>query len=139
MTGAAATMVVGGTPTDRALFATTARLISCLVTESVVRALYCTLDGFEASGFVVVLCNATPTIDVNYGSNDILCVIPLQHVPVFKHDGTDPRGPEIGLLDPLDMLPLAFEPVEATEASNAAEVRVLALGDDGITNMNSAH
>ncbi|KAF7424254.1 hypothetical protein PC9H_009560 [Pleurotus ostreatus] len=121
MTGATATMVVKATPADRALFATTARLISCLVTESVVRALYYTLDGFEASGVAVVLCNAMSTIDVNYGSNDILCVIPLQHVPVFKHDGADPRAPEIGLLDPLDMLPLVFEPIEATEASNAAE------------------
>lgn len=139
MTGATATMVVKATPADRALFATTARLISCLVTESVVHALYHTLDGFEASGVAVVLCNSTSTIDVNYGSNDILCVIPLQHVPVFKHDGADPRAPEIGLLDPLDMLPLVFEPIEATEASNAAEVRVLALGDDGIAHPNSAH
>ncbi len=137
MTGAIATTVAKATPVDRALFATTARLISCLVTESVVRALYYTLDGFEASGFAVVLCNATAPIDVNYGSNDILCVIPLQHVPVFKHDGTDPRGSEIGLLDPLDMLPLVFEPVEVTGALNTTEVRVLALGDDGIANMNS--
>ncbi|KAL0954601.1 hypothetical protein HGRIS_003561 [Hohenbuehelia grisea] len=99
-------------PTDRALFATTARLVSCLVTESLVRALYFPIEGFEATGFAVVLSHGAsvrPTSEGVYAPEDVLLIIPLHHVPVFKHDGTDYRGREIGLLDPLDMLPLAFE------------------------------
>ncbi|KAJ8487818.1 hypothetical protein ONZ45_g14190 [Pleurotus djamor] len=98
-------------PSDRASFATTARLISCLVTESLVRALYFTVEGFQANGFAVIL-QSQPSQSYSkepLRPSDILCIIPLQHVPVFKHDGKDTRAPEIGLLDPLDMLPIAFE------------------------------
>ncbi|KAJ7183177.1 hypothetical protein C8R46DRAFT_1066173, partial [Mycena filopes] len=53
-----------------------------------------------------------------------LAVIPLRHVPVFKHDSADPRGPEIGLLDPMDMLPLVLE--FGTDASPPSEHATLA-------------
>ncbi|THU85116.1 hypothetical protein K435DRAFT_732522 [Dendrothele bispora CBS 962.96] len=101
-------------PSARAAFATSARLISCLVTESLVRALYYTFEGFEATGFAVLLAgdvSSKPprTLDEAYTSKDILGLVPLRYVPVFKHDGSDPRAKEIGLLDPLDMLALVFE------------------------------
>lgn len=99
-------------PANRAAFATTARLISCLVTESLARALYFPIRGFEATGFAVILSgdvSSRPPSEQPYGVNDVLAIIPLLHVPVFKHDGTDFRGKEIGLIDPLDMLPLVFE------------------------------
>ncbi|KAJ3720377.1 IucC family-domain-containing protein [Lentinula raphanica] len=102
---------------EKANFATTSRLLSCLVTESLSRALYFPLTGFEATGFCVLLSGEVSSrppepIDVPYKLSDILTIILLKHVPVFKHDGADPRGPEIGLLDPMDMLPLTLEVVQ---------------------------
>lgn len=95
-------------PDQRAALASTVRLLSCLVTESIVRALYFPLEGFEATGFTVVL---KPDVlpDHPYSNSDILAIIPLRHVPVYKHDGQDERAKEIGLLDPLDMMPSVFE------------------------------
>jgi hypothetical protein len=99
-------------PGDRAAFATSARLLSCLVTESILRALYLPIHGFEATGVCVILnsdVSSQPPSLQPYASKDIFAIIPLYHVPVFKHDGTDPRAKEIALLDPLDMMPWIFE------------------------------
>lgn len=99
-------------PPERAAFATSARLISCLVTESLIRALYFPLQGFEATGFCVLLSGSAASsviTDRPYNREDILGVVPLRYIPVFKHDASDPRGKEIGLLDPLDMVPLVLE------------------------------
>lgn len=106
---------------DRAAFATAARLFSCLVTESLVRALYFAIEGFEATGFAVILSSEVSSgapPERSYQASDILAVLPLRHVPVFKHDGTDPRGREIGLLDPLDMIPLVFEITADADSSS---------------------
>ncbi|KAJ6630971.1 IucC family-domain-containing protein [Mycena sp. CBHHK59/15] len=103
------------TPADRAAFGTIARLLSCLVTESLARGIYLRIaDGFDATGICIVLLadvssRPPPEIAIPYKASDILAVIPLRHIPVFKHDSADPRGQEIGLLDPMDMLPLVFE------------------------------
>lgn len=102
----------GLNPEDRAIFAVNARLISCLVTESLLRALYLPIHGFEATGICVLLGNdvsSEPPSQQPCTSRDIVAVVPLRHVPVFRHDSADTRGKEIGLLDPLDMLPLVFE------------------------------
>jgi hypothetical protein len=106
----------GLSPADRATFATACRLFSCLVTESLVRALYINLPsaGFEACGVAVILsgnksAQPPPAIDSPYEQEDILAVLALRQIPVFKHDGIDPRGPEIGLLDPMDMIPIVFQ------------------------------
>ncbi|KAG5642423.1 hypothetical protein DXG03_002797 [Asterophora parasitica] len=105
-----ATRLAGLNPQDRAVFATNARLISCLVTESLLRALYLPISGFEATGICVVLGNDVPSdLSRPYEAKDILAVVPLRHVPLFRHDGTDSRAKEISLLDPLDMLPIVFE------------------------------
>jgi len=104
--------LAGLNPGDRATFAVNARLISCLVTESLLRALYIPIHGFEATGICVLLGNnvsSEPPSQRPYASKDILAIVPLRDVPIFRHDGTDARGKEIGLLDPLDMFPLVFE------------------------------
>ncbi|KAF7375204.1 hypothetical protein MSAN_00407000 [Mycena sanguinolenta] len=90
-------------------------MLSCLVTESLARGIYLKLgDNLDATGICVVLLGdissrPPPDIAKAYTASNILAIIPLRHVPVFKHDGSDPRGKEIGLLDPMDMLPLVFE------------------------------
>lgn len=98
--------------TKRAVFATTARLLSCLVTESLARAIFAPLQWPGCVGIGVVLkapVSADPTHDFKYYSRaDVLAIVLLKHVPVFKTDSSDPRGKEIGLLDPLDMFPLVL-------------------------------
>ncbi|KAF8071691.1 IucC family-domain-containing protein [Lyophyllum atratum] len=106
-----ATRLAGLNPSDRALFATNARLISCLVTESLLRALYIPISGFETTGICVVLQNnvSSEALQRPYESKDILAIVPLRHVPLFHHDRTDMQEKEISLLDPLDMMPMVFE------------------------------
>ncbi|KAH9047389.1 IucC family-domain-containing protein [Lactarius hengduanensis] len=97
---------------ERASFATTTRLLSCLVTESLVRAIFLPLQCSDCVGIAVVLnapVSSVPATDcISYSEGDILAIIVLKHVPVFKHDSSDPRGKEVGLLDPLDMSPLVL-------------------------------
>ena len=113
----------------KANLATASRLLSCLVTESLSRALYFSLNGFEATGFCVVLSGGVSSrppqpLQNPYTASDILAIILLKHVPVFKHDTADPRGPEIGLLDPMDMLPLTLE----VEESDPQNTDIVSLG-----------
>ena len=97
---------------ERASFATIARLLSCLVTESLVRAIFIPLQWPDSVGIGVVLnapvSNILATDCISYLQRDILAIIVFKHVPVFKHDSSDPRGKEVGLLDPLDMSPLVL-------------------------------
>ena len=103
----------GLNPRYRASFATASRLLSCLVTESLLPAPYFPLHDFEATGFAVVLREAASSEASSgrslYKSTVILAVILLRGVPIFKDDLTDHEGKFIGLLDPLDMTPLIFE------------------------------
>ncbi|KAJ7650717.1 IucC family-domain-containing protein [Roridomyces roridus] len=102
-------------PADRAAFGVSARILCGLVTESLARGIYLKLaDGLDASGICVILLSdissrPPPDVATPYTAKDILAIVPLHHVPVFKHDGTDLRGREIGLLDPMDMIPLVFK------------------------------
>jgi hypothetical protein len=102
---------------ERAVFATTTRLLSCLVTESLVRAIFIPLrwsddpDGVGVGVGVVLNAriSSIPVLDCKYYSEgDVLAIVALKDVPVFRHGSSDPRGKEIGLLDPLDMFPLVF-------------------------------
>ncbi|KAI9509795.1 IucC family-domain-containing protein [Russula earlei] len=94
----------------RAAFATTARLLSCLVTESLVRAIFIPCRWSDCVGIGVVLkapISAIPAHNCkSYSPGDVLAIIPLKHVPVIKTDSNDLRGQEIGLLDPGDIFPL---------------------------------
>jgi hypothetical protein len=97
---------------ERASFATTARLLSCLVTESLVRAIFVPLQWSDCVGIGVVLkapVATIPTHNCKQEGDDVLAIVLLRHVPVLKTDsGDEPRGKEIGLLDPLDMFPLVL-------------------------------
>jgi hypothetical protein len=97
---------------ERAAFGTSARLLSCLVTESLVRAIFVPLQWFECVGIGVVL-KAPISTDPNHNGKDslqgnVLAIVLLRHAPVLRTDSNDLRGKEIGLLDPLDMLPLVL-------------------------------
>jgi hypothetical protein len=98
--------------TERAAFATTARLLSCLVTESLVPAIFISLPWSDGVGFAVVLnppiSNITALDSKSYSEGDILAIVPLRHIPLLRTDSIDPRWKQIGLLDPLDMFPRVF-------------------------------
>lgn len=96
-------------PQERAQFATTARLLSCLVTESLVHAFYQPLDIPAARGFALILQGEVAPDAAPLIADDILAIVPLHHAPIFKPDGVSLIGKEIGLLDPLDMIPSIFE------------------------------
>jgi hypothetical protein len=101
---------MGSSSAERASFATTARLLSCLVTESLVRAIFVPLLWSDCVGLGVVLKAPVATISTHNckQEDDVLAIVLLRHVPVLKTDCDEPRGKEIGLLDPLDMFPLVL-------------------------------
>ncbi|KIJ27921.1 hypothetical protein M422DRAFT_37525 [Sphaerobolus stellatus SS14] len=98
---------------DRAAFAVTSRLLACLVTESLLKALYIPLDSPSTVGACIVLSkeasSAPLPIEKPYRAADIFVIIPLQTVPVLKSSNNVSTNEEIGLIDPLDMLPWIFE------------------------------
>lgn len=106
---------------DRAAFAVTSRLLACLVTESLLKAFYIPLNSLQAaaSGACIVLSTeASLSLQKPYRPADIFVIIPLQSVPVLKPTNDSSIGKEIGLIDPLDMLPWIFE-VDAESNENA--------------------
>lgn len=103
-----ATRLAHLTPTQRAEFAVTSRLFSCLVTESLLRALYFPLPDASAKGFALILFHdpsVASAADITQIS-DVFALVPLQGTPILADckDGLTIR--EITLLDPLDMVPL---------------------------------
>ena len=96
-------------PLQRAEFAVTSRLFSCLVTESLLRALYFPLSDVSATGFALILFQGPSAEASNVQASDIqlaniFALIPLQGIPLLNYeDETTVRG--ITLLDPLDLVP----------------------------------
>ncbi|KAG6884884.1 hypothetical protein C0993_007549 [Termitomyces sp. T159_Od127] len=104
-----ATRLAHLTPSDRAIFATNARLISCLVTESLLKALYIPIVGFKINGIAVVLLGEFDAPPRPYQSKDILAIVALQDIPFLDKESEGSYERKIGLLDPLDMVPFIFE------------------------------
>ena len=98
-------------PLERAAISTAVRLLSCTVTESLTRAIYIPVSplGLDARALAVVLSsdasNKPPAVIATYRLEDILAVLPLKHVPIFK---SNLYALEIGLLDPMDISPKIF-------------------------------
>jgi hypothetical protein len=111
---------------ERAAFGTTARLLSCLVTESLVRAIFVPLQWSDCVGIGVVLKAPISTVPNHNGKyylqGDVLAIVLLRHAPVFRTDSSDLRGKEIALLDPLDMFPLVLVTSDDEDSHN--EVRL---------------
>ena len=112
---------------ERAAFATIARLLSCLITESLVRAIFVPLKWSDCVGIGVVLKPPTSTVSGKNSSpcsqEDVLSIILLKYIPIFKAGSSDPRGNEIGLLDPLDMFLLMLV-ISSDGDSGKNEVRL---------------
>ncbi|KAI8337933.1 IucC family-domain-containing protein [Chlamydoabsidia padenii] len=94
-----------------AKFATTSRLISCLVSESLVKAIYVPChDMSNIKGLCLLLRPQRQTIT---GLQDLLAVIPLKGVPILD-DTTflvqDIKCANVILVDGWDMLPHIYSP-----------------------------
>ncbi|KAF8633234.1 hypothetical protein AX15_001463 [Amanita polypyramis BW_CC] len=102
-------------PTQRqAGFAVISRLLSCLITERLLRAFYVGLvDTSRAVGIVVILSThltpGPPIIDRGLHAHDIFAIVPVHHPPIFSGTPSSKHGQLVGLLDPLDMLPETYE------------------------------
>ncbi|GJJ10654.1 hypothetical protein Clacol_004881 [Clathrus columnatus] len=107
-------------PADRASFAVSSRLLSCVVTESLLRAIFVPVNPNSAAaesgtcGACVILSNKASQSNVPLGRpyhpTDIFLLVSLRYPPILK-----PSVPaltmetEVGLVDPSDMLPWIYE------------------------------
>ncbi|RDB25517.1 hypothetical protein Hypma_006471 [Hypsizygus marmoreus] len=101
-------------PSKHAAFAVTSRLISCLVTEQLLRGFYISISkSTRASGVLIVLSthliSEKPIITRALRPSDIFAIVPLRHPPVFSGTSLHNHGRPVGLVDPLDMVPEVFE------------------------------
>lgn len=98
---------------DRAAFAVASRLLSCIITESLLKALFVPMDSSTAVGVCVVLSKKAGAVTVPlrkpYAPTDIFVIVPLCTTPIIKQASQFQFGMEIGLVDPLDMLPWMYE------------------------------
>ncbi|KAJ3840591.1 IucC family-domain-containing protein [Lentinula raphanica] len=107
-------------PDSRAAHAIWSRLLSCLVTESLLRAFYHPLPlnaPGPAKGIMVILStnliSERPTISRALVASDIYAIVPMYREPVLKkEDPAHKHGRPIALVDPLDMLPEIYELAE---------------------------
>jgi hypothetical protein len=90
------------------------RLISCLVTEKLLPAFYVpTKNSYPEAGIMVVISPRKLLPSDSLNLNDIFVIAPLHHPPVLlKEDCLHTYGRRVGLVDPLDMLPVIYEPAE---------------------------
>ena len=96
-------------PKEHANFATAARLLSCLVSESLVPAIYRPLHRNKVAGFATIFKGGVSLENSAFEADNILAVIPLHHAPIFKYDGDHRHGHQIGLLNPMDMMFAFYE------------------------------
>jgi len=104
-------------PPEHATFAVISRLLSCMVTESLLRAYYIPLSGIsDVSGFAVILSthliSEQPIINRSLRPRDVFIIVPLRNPPAFGEGALSRHGHYIGLLDPLDMFPAFYELTE---------------------------
>ncbi|KAJ7220104.1 IucC family-domain-containing protein [Mycena pura] len=103
-------------PHEHAAFAVSSRLISCLVTENLLRAFF--LDTKQlttrTTGILVILSTSViseqPVITRALRPDDIFAIVPLRGTPVFKDTASanTKHGRVVGLVDPLDMMPEVY-------------------------------
>ena len=97
-------------PAQRAEYAVASRLLSCLVTESRLRALYFPLSDVSAAGFALILLHGPSATSAFRATDiqmtDVFALIPLQGVPILNCEEDGAAINEISFLDPLDLVPL---------------------------------
>ncbi|ORZ18745.1 IucC family-domain-containing protein [Absidia repens] len=100
--------------THYAKFATTSRLIACLVSEALVKAVY--VPGNEASGVKGLCLLLRPQKTTITGLDDILAIVPLKGIPILDGSSFLVQGikcANIILVDGWDMMPHIYSPLSA--------------------------
>ena len=114
----------GTTDDQRAGFAVTSRLLSSIVTESLLPAVYIEASSARISGLCVILSPEIVDVQSETGRTlhpqDILAIVPLYHIPILK-DSAIGLARRVWLLDPLDMLPSVYYP-NGPEVTGSADV-----------------
>ena len=124
-------------PHQRAEFTVTTRLLSCLVTESLLHALYFPLSGSSAAGFALILlrdpskASASPNASTSQ-ITDVFALIPLQGAPILADDDDGLTIRKIALLHSLDMDPLPlviskYDQSDYQETSNSVALNTAIL------------
>lgn len=104
-------------PAEHAAFAVNSRLLSCLVTEGLLRAVYLDIKSPNAAGVLVILSTnvmVAQPITRALRPGDIFALVPLHNAPVCRPQSSGKHGKMVSLVDPLDMLPVVYELVETT-------------------------
>jgi hypothetical protein len=128
-------------PHEHASFAVSSRLLSCLVTESLLRAFYLEAkQSATTAGILVILSTSViseqPVITRALRPNDIFAIVPLRNAPVFKDPTPTKHGRIVGLVDPLDMIPEIYVLAE-TISSDPIRVGNLSMSSFGIGSIGS--
>ncbi|TFY68539.1 hypothetical protein EVG20_g3525 [Dentipellis fragilis] len=105
--------LAGLAPDQRAAFAVTSRLLSSIVTESLLPAVYVEVSSPCVSGLCIILSwqetDAGPRVGRPLRPEDVFAIVPLHDVPVLKDSYIGPAK-RIWLVDPFDMLPSVHYP-----------------------------
>lgn len=105
-------------PGQHGAFAIISRLLSCLVTEKLLRGVYIPIANSPSlAGVLVVLSTRLTSEEPFIGHllcpSNVFAIAPLRHAPVFSSDDKNHEerrhGRSVGLVDPLDMLPEIYE------------------------------
>jgi hypothetical protein len=110
-------------PPERASFSTSSRLLSCLITESLLKATFVPTGPSSQehfAGTAIIFTSATSKHEGPFTPRDVFAVVPLRHFPIFEPLSNS----EIGLLDPMDMLPYVYELV-GDEESRHGDINVV--------------
>ncbi|KAL0083998.1 IucC family-domain-containing protein [Phycomyces blakesleeanus] len=119
-----------------AKFATTSRLISCLVMETLVSAYYVPANTPQGTPICLLVrpnCSSTQETPSTIRLSDVLAVIPLRGVPILSTETgscavlNDIKCPRIDLIDPMDMLSHIYS-IQGQEPST------LTISDDNLRN-----
>jgi hypothetical protein len=93
-------------------FATSSRLLACLVTEGLMSAYVLPCPSHRSSD-VTALCIVVYQHAVRFGLKDIHSIVPLKNLPLVEPSCTDNGLHKVKLLDPMDMLPAIYTPCAA--------------------------
>ncbi|KAG2188916.1 hypothetical protein INT44_004058 [Umbelopsis vinacea] len=109
-----------------AQFATSSRLLACLVTEGLMSAYVLTYPSHLSSD-VTALCIVVFEHAVRFGLKDIHSIVPLKNLPIVELSCSENGLHKVKLLDPMDMLPAIY-----TLCTDDVSENLLWLGQDHV-------
>lgn len=107
------------TASESAAFAVSSRLISCLVTEGLLRAFYVPLPHnhpTSTEGAIIVLApGRSSDQSARLHTDEIFAIVHVHHAPVLAKGPKHKHGFPVALVDPLDMLPEIYDVIDSID------------------------